>query len=191
MYDRIRQIHLFTAFILTVFVLMYFITGLVMIFENTFQRKDNSVTTIVKEIPGIRESSGDNLIAELRRNFQVSGQYQMQKTGARTVVDFRHPGTEANVVLTDRSDSVKVTMKRKNFVAVMHQFHRLHGYHGGWNYRLWAFLYDLSALSMIVFAITGVYLWYKTERNRLPGWLILIGFTLFTGYTLIYLGYLE
>lgn len=191
MYNLIRQIHLFAAFILMAFVLMYFITGFVMIFEQSFHRKDTSVETVSMVIDGVRQLRGDTLISALRRNFQVSGQYRINKNDRRTMVDFRHPGTEINVIIPYDSDSVKVTTKNKNFAGVMHHFHRIHGYYGGWNYLVWAFVYDLSSISMIVFAITGVYLWYKTERNKLPGWLILVGFTIFTAFSVIYLGYLQ
>jgi hypothetical protein len=50
-------------------------------------------------------------------------------------------------------------------------------------------MYDLSALSMIVFSITGFYLWYKTERKRLAGWLVLLASTLLTFSTIFYLMY--
>ncbi|MEX2230832.1 MAG: PepSY-associated TM helix domain-containing protein [Cyclobacteriaceae bacterium] len=191
MFNLIRRIHLFAAFILTVFVLMYFITGFIMIFEETFKRTDNSVTSVVKEIPGIQRHSGDTLIALLRSNFEINGQYQIRKNNTQTVLDFRHPGTESQVIVRHGSDSVKVTTKKKNFISTMHQFHRLHGYHGGLNYLVWAFVYDLSALSMILFAITGVYLWYKTEHTKWPGWLIITAFTFFMFFTMVYLSYLE
>jgi len=191
MFNRIRQIHLFAAFVLTTFVLMYFITGFVMIFEETFQRKDTSVTTINRGIPGIREVTGDTLVSALRKNFRLNGQYQIRKNNAQTILTFRHPGTETTVVIVPHSDSVSVTTKNKNLIAVMHQFHRLHGYYGGFNYKAWAFVYDLSALSMIVFAVSGIYLWYKTERTRWPGWMILIAFTFFTAFTIFYLDYMQ
>lgn len=191
MYNRIRQIHLFAAFILTAFVLMYFITGFVMIFEDTFQRKDNAVSRTIKEIPGIHTQSDDALLSSLRRNFPVSGQYEIRRNESRIVVNFRHPGTEISAVVLRKSDTVTVTAKNKNLTGVLHQFHRQHGYRGGWNYDLWAFFYDLSALSMIVFAITGVYLWYKTERSKWPGMLILLAFTFFTAFTFCYLNYLT
>jgi hypothetical protein len=73
----------------------------------------------------------------------------------------------------------------------MHQFHRLHGYQGDPAYVLWAFIYDLSSLSMIIFALSGVYLWYKVERRRLAGWLILTGSTLLTAATIIYLMFIS
>jgi hypothetical protein len=191
MYNLIRQIHLFAAFILAAFVLMYFISGFIMIHEETFKRSDNSIITVSKEVPGIHGHSGDTLISVLRNNFEINGQYQIRKNETQTVLDFRHPGTETQVIVSAGSDSVKVTTKKKNFISTVHQFHRLHGYHGGLNYITWAVVYDLSALSMILFAITGVYLWYKTERIKWPGWLIIIAFTLFMAFTMFYLSVLE
>ena len=191
MFNRIRQIHLFTAFILTAFILMYFITGFVMIFEETFLRKDRSVSTRTVEIPGIHERSGYTLISALKEHFSVRGQYQIRKNQTGTIVNFRHPGSETIFVMEDQSDSVTATISEKNLISTLHQFHRLHGYNGGWNYQAWAFVYDLSALSMIVFALSGFYLWYRTERTRWPGWLIIIALTLFTAFTLFYLGNLH
>ena len=191
MFNRIRQIHLFAAFVLTAFVLMYFISGFVMIFEDTFQRKDNSVDKVLTKVPGIHTLDDDSLLDELRRNFDVSGQYEVRRNETQTRVNFRHPGKEINAVIYHNNDSVIITTRAKNYVAVLHQFHRLHGYRGGWNYVLWAFFYDLSAIAMILFAVTGVYLWYKTERNRWPGYFILGAFTLFTAFTFYYLNTLN
>lgn len=191
MFQRIRQIHLFAAFVLTAFILMYFVSGLVMIFGETFKRTDTSVDSIVKVVPGIHTFSNDHLLSALRENFDLGGQYTIQRRPAKISVSFRHPGTEANAVIATGTDSVSVTIKKKNFVAVLHQFHRQHGYSGGLNYMLWAFFYDLSACSMIVFAITGVYLWYKNEREKWPGLLILFTFTLFTAFTIYYLNNLT
>jgi hypothetical protein len=191
MYERIRQIHLFAAFVLMVFVLMYFISGFVMIYEETFDRKDISVMESALKIPGIGITKGDTLVSTLKEKLAVRGQYQIRGNASVTTVNFRHPGTEVKVVIDNASDSVTYTVRKKNFVAILHQFHRLHGYEGGWNYNLWAFAYDLSAASMIIFAFTGVYLWYETERTKWPGWLTLAAFTMFTAYTLYYLAYLN
>lgn len=191
MYNRIRQIHLFSAFLLTVFVLMYFVTGFVMVLEKTFERTDNSVKTEYVHIPGVRSLAGAGLISALKSHANVDGQYQIRQNEDRTQVTFRHPGTESQVLITPDSDQVKVTIRRKNFVATLHQFHRLHGYHGGRNYTLWAIVYDLSSISMILFALTGFYLWYKTERVRWPGWIIFTAFTAFTGFTIVYLSFMH
>ena len=167
------------------------ISGFVMIFEQTFERKDKSISTQSLHLPGIGSMQGDTLISSLKKELGLRGQYQIGASAAQTNVNFRHPGTEVRIVINNVTDSVVSTVHEKNAVAVLHQFHRLRGYEGGWHYKLWAFAYDLSAVAMIVFALTGVYLWYKTERARWPGWLTLAAFTLFTAYTFYYLAYLN
>ena len=155
------------------------------------KRTDTAVITREMEIPGVRSLSGQELVLKLKNDLSVGGQYQIREAEGVTLVHFRRPGTETDVKVSHSSDSITVTSKQKNGISTMHQFHRLHGYRGGWNYVAWAFMYDLSSLSMIIFALTGVYLWYKTERTRWPGWLLLIGFTFLTAYTLYYLRVLQ
>jgi hypothetical protein len=188
MYNSIRQIHLYAAFVLTSFVLMYFISGFVMIFEQTFKRNDVMIEGISRTVPGIHTLGNDSLLAVLQSTFHLRGQYEIRKNKSlQTTVSFRHPGFESSVVLVEGSDSVRVTIRRKNFIGVLHAFHRLHGYRGGINYVAWAFMFDLSAISMIMFALSGLYLWFKTERNRLPGWLVIFASTFFVAFTLYYL----
>jgi len=42
---------------------------------------------------------------------------------------------------------------------------------GGWLYDLWAVVYDLASASMILFALSGIYLWHQ----RRPGSFLKIG----------------
>lgn len=133
MFKRIRQIHLFAAFVLTAFILMYFVTGLVMIFENTFSRTDLSTTTSVIVIPGVHSLEDDHLVGVVRSHTSAHGQFVVRRNGEQTQIHFRHPGTETTALVQAHSDSLKLTTKKKNLVAAFHQFHRLHGYHGGWN----------------------------------------------------------
>jgi hypothetical protein len=82
---------------------------------------------------------------------------------------------------------VIITSAHQGARQVMVQFHRLHGYGGGWMYDVWMVLYDLASAAMIVFALSGVYLWYKLTKRRALGWALLaVSFT-FTAGTMIYL----
>ncbi len=192
MFHKIRQVHLFSAFVLTSFILMYFITGLVMTLEETFKRNETSSTTSVMFIPDIHQADNDEMLSLLKMSLDVHGQYGIQnQTPNQTEITFRHPGTETIVVVEKGSDSVHTTVRKKNLVTVMHQFHRLHGYRGGFQYHLWAFMFDIASLSMIAFALTGVYLWYKVEKRKLAGWVVLTVFTAFTGFTIFYLMHLT
>jgi hypothetical protein len=72
-------------------------------------------------------------------------------------------------------------------VGIAHGLHRLHGYGGGGLYDVWAVLYDLASLALIVFAFTGVYLWHATLRPRWPGWLALGVGAVFTTAMILHL----
>lgn len=186
-YRAIRKIHLFATLMLATFVFMYFATGLIMIFEETFQRRNISIEHFNEKIEGIRSIDADSLVRWARVKYHLQGRSFMNENKERIVVDFSHPGSTAKVRVLRSYDSVNVEVKKGNFNTVMHQYHRLHGFEGGWNYFAWAVAYDLSAISMIVFSVTGLYLWYKTERRRLAGWLVFLGSTILTFSTIYYL----
>lgn len=189
LYRVIRKIHLVATLVLATFIFMYFVTGLIMIFEETFQRRNLSVEKVKEKIDGIRSIEPDSLADWSRRKYQLRGRPFTEDNNETIVVDFSHPGAMASVRVLRSYDSVFVEVKKGNFNTVMHQYHRLHGFAGGWTYFTWAVVYDLSAISMVIFSITGIYLWYKTERSRLAGWLVFAASTILTFSTIFYLMY--
>ena len=82
---------------------------------------------------------------------------------------------------------MKVTERIHSFGQTMNVMHRFHGYGDGPMYNAWAALYDLASLSLIVFAVTGVVLWWKLTKNRLLGWICLLAGAGFTASMVIYL----
>ena len=59
--------------------------------------------------------------------------------------------------------------KEQNARNILVGFHRMHGYGGGWLYNIWLVFYDLASLSLILFAVSGTYLWWRLARRR---WLV-------------------
>lgn len=156
-YRIIRKIHLLATLLLATFIVMYFVTGFIMIFEEHFKR-ENKVEKVKEKVDGARSINADSLVRWSMDRYHLQGQYEVRKNEKRTTVDFRHPGTTATVTLYVDNDSVHVEIRKGNLYSAMHQYHRLHGYRGGLTYYAWAFVYDLSSLSLIIFAITGFYL---------------------------------
>ena len=60
--------------------------------------------------------------------------------------------------MTVAADGSQVAIKESRFdtVGLAHGLHRLHGYGGGWLYRVWAAVYELSSAAMILFSLTGI-----------------------------------
>jgi hypothetical protein len=83
--------------------------------------------------------------------------------------------------------TVRITTSQFSTRQTLVHFHRLHGYGGGWVYDLWMIMYDLASAAMILFAASGIYLWYKLTKRRLLGWVLLaVSFSFAIG-TMLYL----
>ena len=190
MYSLIRTIHLYACFFLAAFVMMYFVTGLIMIYESDFKRA-NQEFKMREAMTYDRLLNTGTLVEALQRRFDIRGQYTLRVEDQRTLINFRHPGATAEVIIPHDVDSVFVTKRIGNVFSTMHQFHRLHGFYGGLNYIAWSVMYDLSAVSMIIFALSGFYLWYKSERVRVIGWLVFGASTILTALTIIYFMYIT
>jgi hypothetical protein len=66
------------------------------------------------------------------------------------------------------------------------RLHHLSGFEGGKIYEIWGVMLDLVCVAMIVFALSGIYLWYKLTKRHLLGWLVLSASVCYTAATAIY-----
>lgn len=190
MYTAFRKIHLYSGLSLLLFVLMYFVSGLVMTHHAWFPReKTTSTTEHPLDYAGAWEA--EELGAFLASEFNLNGrmfQAKEQPDGAWTF-GYASAGEENKVAVAATHDKVTVTRTEHGAVEVMHRLHRLHKYDGPWFYILWAVVYDLTSLSMIVFAVTGIYLWYKLTARRRLGWALLGTSFSYALATILYLLY--
>jgi len=182
-----RKIHLYTGLGLLTFVVMYFITGWVLMHEGIFPHKDPVNTTWMEKLeyqgPDSREAWADYLQHEFSLRGK-QGRIREMKDGRVSYQYFR-PGYAFEVVVSADRETAEITESQWGFRNLMVGYHRIHGYGDGWLYNIWSFMYDLASLACIVFAISGIVIWYPTRRRDRLGWLFLgIGFGLTTVMTL-------
>ncbi|MEW6750888.1 MAG: PepSY-associated TM helix domain-containing protein [Candidatus Latescibacterota bacterium] len=218
MHDVLRRIHLYTGTAILVFLVMYFVTGYPMIHHRLLPDSDPEKTTRTHALryrddraPQVfsvylRETfdlgtpaaalpvSGPVLSefsAYLQETFDLGGKRQEPARLGDGSWRFRYwrPGTAYEAVVSVRGDSVRITQSRDSLRRTLVGFHRLHRYGDGWLYSLWAFCYDLAGLSLILFAVTGVWMWYRMTRRHLLGWLLLGMSFAYAGATILYLIY--
>lgn len=189
MYHFNRRIHLAASLALLFFVLMYFATGFVMFHEQWFKRSGPSTTTHTVSLQYAGDGSDDGMSQYLQDAFQLRGKRQPAKArsdGSKQFL-FNRPGTVFEAVVSPDGKQATIDEKKFGIVNMVHGIHRLHGYNGGWFYCLWAFICDLAGLALIVFALTGIYLWCRFSSKRIPG-LICLGLSFgFTAAMIVYL----
>jgi hypothetical protein len=188
-YPSLRRIHLFTGLILLVFVLMYFVTGYVMIHAKWFGGREAKTTKYTEKLDINGTMADDVLVRRLQTELGFKGQPSdpEHRKGGSIRLSFTRPGTAFQLVIVPGTNLVTVTRKDFGFAGVANGMHRLRGYNGGWRYCAWSLLYDLASLALIVFALTGILLWYASTSRRLTGWLCLAAGCGFTASTVLYL----
>jgi len=193
-YDIWRKIHLFTGFILLAFVFMYFITGYPIIHHSWFPESKNEKTKWTAPVESADIAADPYAYSDyLQEEFGLVGKVQPPANweDGRWAFGYNSPRVWQRAIVDTRVDSVAIEVTERDLAGVLIAFHRMHGYFGGWFYVLWAFLYDVASFSMIIFAVTGVYMWYKLSRGweRTLGWILGAGSLAFTTWVVLYLTY--
>jgi hypothetical protein len=195
MHTLVRKIHFVTAFFLLAFVVMYFVTGYVVTRETWFpdgeKRTETRMVSVPPEDVPNDQISAAALAARIQQLAGTAGKRFPARTNAagRLAFDYLRPGYYAavEIVSNDPQDyRLEVNETFQDWKRTAINYHRLHGYGGGWFYSLWALIYDLASLAMIVFAVTGVLLWYRLSKRRLAGWLVLAAGGGLTVSTVVY-----
>jgi hypothetical protein len=189
MYQLLRRIHLFTGLILLVFVLMYFLSGYIIIHANWFGGREPRTSTQSQTLAVSAPASDTDLVAVLQRDLGLRGQPSApeHRNDGSIRVNFVRPGTTFQASIAPGGKEVAITRKDFGFAGIANGMHRLRGYHGGWMYSAWSALYDLASLALIVFGVTGVILWYQSTSRHLSGWLCLGASFGFTTAMILYL----
>lgn len=180
MFPLIRKLHLYTAFTIAAFLLMYFVTGAVIIMG---ERKSIRKTS---EKQFIRNESQFVIVARLRKQFQILGEERKKIGDKQTVYSYSRPGYRAEIIFPANEDSVLINLSQGNFGSLLNDFHRLKGFNGV-AHIVWGMLYDLSCIALFLFGLSGLYLWWKIEKNKLIGGFFFLTSTAITVFTIWYL----
>jgi hypothetical protein len=188
-YEAVRKIHLYTAFALLAFVVMYFATGYVLIHNEWFPRSEPEVTTSEEPLSAAPGASPEEMSAVLQKRLNLPGKRVPARRNGDGSWKFEYvrPGAACEAVVVPAGDRVRVKRTRFGTSQTLIGFHRLHGYGGGWAYDLWMVMFDLASFSMILFAASGIYLWFKLTKRRTLGWLCLASGGALTVGTIVYL----
>ena len=190
LYKLVRDVHLYASFALIVFVLMYFVSGYVILHDKLFGARPPTETAREVKLATPVSSDPNELQSVLEKQLGLHGQAASprKRRDGTWELTFSRPG-DVQRALVHTDGRVEVAESKANFIGSLKAFHRLHGYSGGGLYVFWAVLYDIASASMILFALSGIYLWFKITRRRALGWALLAISLAYAGGTIAYLGY--
>ena len=180
MYATIRTIHLVTGLILAAVITMYCVTGWVMAHREWFEGAQKRVTehSLTSAVAG-RMPAGLSFEEAASWHRQIGDELAMRgRPAARDPFDggwqfeYNRPGTVEKLRVRPGTAEVALTVEEGGAYWMLNRLHHLHGYAGPARYTLWGFLVDVTSVALILFPLSGIYLWFVLKKDRRFGWAI-------------------
>ena len=154
--------------------LMYIVTSFMMIHHEWFKvdRNIGSPITIQVKPENISVEHWDDFLSQNNIEGRMTRE-DVSKSG-EIVRTYSSARGNSKITISPDKNSVEISTTKLNRSGHIIGLHRMRGYGGPMIYNLYAFLLDLTGISLILFAVTGVILWFKLLKNSIIAWLILI-----------------
>ncbi len=187
-YDLIRKIHLYASLTTVVILLMFIVTSYVMIHHDWFDHEASTSTeeVVLEGIP-VNESEWEGLI----RAHDIEGREYLSRTNDRgeLVKEFGRAAGFTRITLSPDGSAMEIFRSDKSTADAFIGIHRVRGYSGPWQYKVYAFLLDVLGVSLVLFTITGVIMWMKLLKHNKIAWIIFIGGFIYFALNVVLLMY--
>jgi hypothetical protein len=191
MYNLIRKIHLYSGLIIVIFLMMYFVSGFMMVHRPWFVAAPPAPTTQTATLQSTGAQTNEQLAAAVQKQLGLPGRIQFPQKQPDNLLRFwvNHPGTMTRVDVSTRNSRIDLSTQRVGLVGTLIMLHKVAGYDSQPLFDAYAFFCDLAGTSMILFPISGIYLWWKTAKNHLWGILCLLASCGYAGGMMLYFAY--
>ncbi len=173
----IQKIHLIASMIMFSFLLVYLISGIILMNHDLFTIPEVEVnhSKILVEKP----MNGDpkDYTRYLKKALDLKGRTEYRQDNKDNwIFHYNMPGEGYQVTLTPAQDTLYIRRSSQHMTvfSVAQRIHMLRGFKGGWEYTAWAVMYYVSCFAMILFAITGIIMWFKRRKQFRQGWWYLL-----------------
>jgi len=185
--DRImRYIHLYTGLFLMPWIAVYATSAFCLNHNKWFIKKlrvNPPKWEVLREVKFVPEDNFPTEPAEQARAIleflDLDGAHRIQgRPNANQMIIFRISGS-GNYRITWRRPSSLIVVEKQRPFSLYRLVHFLH-FRGGFNqpylaHIVWSVLVDAIAISMFLWVLTGVYLWYRRSKKLLFGCLCVVG----------------
>jgi hypothetical protein len=182
MYRTIRSLHLCAGLFALIFLVVYAISALQMTHGKWVHMESRTTSRDLVLEPGLTDARVAAL--ELAQRHGISGELAgIRVTPIGLVFRVLRPGM---VWQTDYASATGVAHLRITDSGTLGALNRIHQMRGSWHtwiaYNIWAALLALVGCAILTLGATGIYLWWKTNRDhRFTGALLAFGIALSAG----------
>ena len=180
MYRKIRWLHAYTGLALVLAVIAYALSGWLIEHSKHFGEPSRDTTSRV-HVETLRGAvvethpQAARQARELRDALAVEGRIQQLERleGGRWRAYVHTVSQDTFLTWQPGDPEVQVLIRDRNLAASLTKLHKIHGLTGSRTFQLFGLMVDVVAVAMIVFAITGIYLWWQIKRRHALGLAIL------------------
>ncbi|UZR97179.1 PepSY domain-containing protein [Chondrinema litorale] len=188
-YKLIKKIHLYAGLSTTALLIMFILTSYLMIYHKSFSHESTKETQLLdveqnlaSEAEWTQWIEGNNITGRLVRSELNKQENPFQ--------EYAHAGGNTRITYLSEQNKMEVVQTHKSTSDALEGIHRLRGFGGGFSYNLYAILLDLLGISLILFTITGIFMWMKLLKHDKWAWIVFVCGFLYFSFTLIYLTYI-
>lgn len=185
-----RKLHLWTGLFLVPWMLVY-ATSTLLLNHPGLARSLSSTPPTWKQVKSVDFTPDDSFPAEPKEQARIllvkvdlEGAHRIQgKPNPNQLVIIRIRGSGHSRV-TWRKKQHRILVERQepfSLIRLVHFLHFRHGYRQPVSaYIAWAIVVDFVVLSIVLWVLSGIYLWARMKRHRISGGACLaVGFGLF------------
>ncbi|RMG74906.1 MAG: hypothetical protein D6722_01815 [Bacteroidetes bacterium] len=186
-YRWLRLIHRYSGLTLMTFLLMYFVTGWLMVHEQWLDHPEGISTDSKQYFPYPEGISDAELADQIAATFSLEGRTEAIRhwDNGHILLEYEHPATYQRVIVMPDRDSLQLRVVDTGSRGLIHGLHRTHRYQGGWLYVAMALAMDLTGLALLLFVATGIWLWLILIPHKGWGIIMLSLGTAFTLWTIV------
>lgn len=182
-YPVLRAVHFYAAALSGVFLLLFFLTGFLIVRYSWYDHEEQEAITetVQKDIPG--NMTDRELANWVKSELEVEGKIDWinRRKDGSLMVEIVTPRTFNMLTIKPESNEIVYETRAQTLFESLSVMHRMHGYGGGFWYDVYLFFMDLASFSLLIFAVTGLYLWLKVIKRK---WLGIVFLLLGLGYTM-------
>jgi hypothetical protein len=169
MFKTVRTIHLCAAAFSIVFLVMYSISAVQMAHSRWFDIRPKTAEQTLTLAPGLTDA---RIVArDLISQHGVRGDLRsVEVEPGRLKLQMVRPGTVYQIDYAAADGRVEMKMLRSGWLGMLNRLHHSEGiWHEYWPINAWAAMAGVISIGLFTLGISGLYLWFRTRRERWIG----------------------
>lgn len=181
----IRRVHMYLALFLTPWMLMYALSTMAMnhshFFDDWYGEPERVYETVDERALNIEFSEGVNnrqAAQQILDALGMNGAHGFNGTleNDRLVINRHNPVTPTRITFIPSSQKATIEEEVFRTPHVLERLHRTRGYKQDyWANDLWALIVDGVIISMVLWGLTGLWMWWELKITRRWGAIALAG----------------